>query len=590
MNPISKSILTDPQRLRALQDSLLLDSPAEETFDRLSRLAAKLLDVPAALVTLVDQDRQFFKSCIGLSEPWSTKRETPLSHSFCQYVVITNEPLIIEDARKHPLVMDNLAIAELNVIAYLGMPLITEEGMNLGSFCVVDSKPRQWSEPEIQLLGELSHSVMSEIELRVRILEQARVEKELSLLLEINRLLSTSLELPTLLPQIAERLVPEMADWTIIHLHSFAAQDVHTGIAHREGRAAEEAILRLGKEVRGLDKTHPVWHRFFRSGEAELGELTAVHELLDQMKPEQRNALSQLGMHSFIRVPIWLSEDLIGIILLVRGPFSSPFKSHNLLLVEKLAQMASIAAQNYRLYQQAQQALVRRDEFMQTAAHEVKNPITAVRLGAELLARQLSLSQQNPELMDLYGEVMVEIKRLERLVHDLFDISLVDVGQLAVTLRRVNITAVVNRTLSEMRKLSPSHQFVCHAPDEPLYIMGDKMRLEQMLYNLLRNAVKYTRRAQSIINVRLTTDQDSVQLSIQDEGIGIEADQIPYLFERLYRVNTTSQVTKPGLGVGLYLVSEIVRRHNGRIDVESVVGQGSTFTVCLPLSRQAKQP
>ncbi|MDQ5851569.1 MAG: diguanylate cyclase, partial [Chloroflexota bacterium] len=110
--------LHDSARLAALQQLALVDSPAEAAFDRLTRLAVRMLQVPVALVTLVDKDRQFFKSCVGLPEPWASQRETPLSHSFCQYPVASREPLIITDARTYLLVQDNLAIPDLKVVAY----------------------------------------------------------------------------------------------------------------------------------------------------------------------------------------------------------------------------------------------------------------------------------------------------------------------------------------------------------------------------------------------------------------------------------------------------------------------------------------
>ena len=125
----------DPARLEKLQQLALLDTPAEEAFDRLTRLAALLIEAPVALVSLVDDKRQFFKSCVGLPSPWSQSRQTPLSHSFCQHAVRSGEPLIIEDARSHPLVRENLAIRDLNVIAYAGIPLVTSDGFVLGSFC-----------------------------------------------------------------------------------------------------------------------------------------------------------------------------------------------------------------------------------------------------------------------------------------------------------------------------------------------------------------------------------------------------------------------------------------------------------------------
>ena len=153
-------------RLAALRSSGLLDTPAEEGFDRLTRLATKTLGVPVALVSLVDDNRQFFKSAVGLPEPWASTRETPLTYSFCQHVVNSGLPLIVSDARTHPLVCENLAVCEIGVMAYAGMPLITPDGHVLGSFCAIDVKPRHWSEHELSVLKDLAASATSEIHLK----------------------------------------------------------------------------------------------------------------------------------------------------------------------------------------------------------------------------------------------------------------------------------------------------------------------------------------------------------------------------------------------------------------------------------------
>jgi signal transduction histidine kinase len=157
----------DSARLDALQQVNLLDTPPEEAFDRLTRLASKILHAPVSLISLVDRERQFFKSAVGPPDPWGYLRETPLSHSFCQHVVASSAPLIISDARRHPLVHDNLATSEMGVVAYAGMPLTTSEGHTLGSFCAIDTQPRQWTEEEIEILRELAASAMTEVELRL---------------------------------------------------------------------------------------------------------------------------------------------------------------------------------------------------------------------------------------------------------------------------------------------------------------------------------------------------------------------------------------------------------------------------------------
>jgi GAF domain-containing protein len=158
--------LAEPGRLAALRSADLLDSPPEESFDRLARLAAKVVNAPVALVTAVDRDRQYFKSCLGLPEPWATRRETPLSHSFCQHAVAAREPVIVSDARKDERLVANLAIKDLGVIAYLGVPLITREGHAVGTLCVIDHEPRTWKAAEIELIKDLAAAVVTEIALR----------------------------------------------------------------------------------------------------------------------------------------------------------------------------------------------------------------------------------------------------------------------------------------------------------------------------------------------------------------------------------------------------------------------------------------
>jgi hypothetical protein len=160
-------VVADGERLAELQRSGLLDSPPEAAYDRVTQLAVRLLEAPVALISLVDEDRQFFKSCIGLGEPWSSTRETPLSHSFCQHALESPTPVVIEDARVHPLVRENLAIRDLDVIAYLGVPLITAAGHTLGTLCVIDHKARAWTADQIETITVLAASVVSEIELAI---------------------------------------------------------------------------------------------------------------------------------------------------------------------------------------------------------------------------------------------------------------------------------------------------------------------------------------------------------------------------------------------------------------------------------------
>jgi GAF domain-containing protein len=167
----------DSDRLDALRATGLLDSDVTPSFDRLARLAAHVLNAPVALVSLVDSDRQFFKSCLGLPEPWASQRESPLTHSFCQHAVASREPLLVDDSREHELLRDNLAIRDMGVIAYAGIPLIDAGGHALGTLCVIDSRPRHWTTHQVQLLSDLAASVVTEITLARAASEAAASER-----------------------------------------------------------------------------------------------------------------------------------------------------------------------------------------------------------------------------------------------------------------------------------------------------------------------------------------------------------------------------------------------------------------------------
>lgn len=164
----NRTILENANRLAVLRNLALVNSDEEPFFDRLTVLASEVIGVPVSLVSMVAANYQFFKSSHGLPEPWASDRKTPLSHSFCQHVVTSGDPLIITDARQHDLVKDNKAIPDLNVVGYLGMPLRTSNGQELGSFCVIDSKPHEWTEDEIAIVRAFSEVVNAEIDARGR--------------------------------------------------------------------------------------------------------------------------------------------------------------------------------------------------------------------------------------------------------------------------------------------------------------------------------------------------------------------------------------------------------------------------------------
>lgn len=246
MSKRSDDVIQDPVRLEALRSTELLDSTPDPRFDRLTQLAANLLHAPVALVSLVDHDRQFFKSSTGLPEPWATLRETPLSHSFCKHVVTRGRPLVIPDARQDPLVSGNAAVVDLGVVAYLGMPLVTVDGAALGSFCVIDGEPRDWKPHEVETLHELAEGVLSQIllltEKRRLQLAQARLRVQCEIMTILSEQTEMPLEIGRLLGIIGSGLGYDVAEyWSADHATGSLSLHASSWSANESGAAFVEA-------------------------------------------------------------------------------------------------------------------------------------------------------------------------------------------------------------------------------------------------------------------------------------------------------------------------------------------------------------
>jgi len=166
--------LREAARLAALQHTGLTAYP-DQALDRFAGLVRKVLHVPIVLVSLVDDARQFFPGASGLAQPWLTRRQTSLSHSFCRQVAVTDDPLIVTDAREHPVLRTNPAVPDLGFVAYAGIPLTDEDGHVLGSLCAIDRQPREWSAGEIDVLTDLAAACSSELRLRI---SSSRAERE----------------------------------------------------------------------------------------------------------------------------------------------------------------------------------------------------------------------------------------------------------------------------------------------------------------------------------------------------------------------------------------------------------------------------
>ncbi len=229
----------------------------------------------------------------------------------------------------------------------------------------------------------------------------------------------------------------------------------------------------------------------------------------------------------------------------------------------------------------------RKDEFIVMASHELKTPVTSLKVLTQVLQRRCQQRCES-DLFRMVTRMDVQLDRLNQLINDLLDISKMQTGQLEYREESFALDIQVREMVEQIQEMVPSHRItleqLAHAQ-----VFGDRDRLGQVLMNLLTNAVKYSPQAdQIIVRVTVDTTRKTVRVSVQDFGFGIAEDQQDKIFERFYRVNDVKIQTFPGLGMGLYISNEIIKRHRGRLWVESSEGEGSTFIVELPLFAQEK--
>jgi serine phosphatase RsbU (regulator of sigma subunit) len=226
--------LSDQKRLHSLQQTGLGPVP-DEALDRFAELVQLLLDVPVALVSLVDGGKQFFPGQVGLVAPWVEARQTPLSHSFCQYVVNEQQELVVADAREHPLVKESPGILDLGVVAYAGMPLTDDSGNVLGSLCATSPTPRHWTQRELDVLRHLAAACSAELRLRIAARSHRVAVERLALLAEVTRSVGNTLEAQEVIDRVVRLLVPGMADWATAGVVDEAGQ-----VQLTSGRVAAE--------------------------------------------------------------------------------------------------------------------------------------------------------------------------------------------------------------------------------------------------------------------------------------------------------------------------------------------------------------
>jgi signal transduction histidine kinase len=266
------------------------------------------------------------------------------------------------------------------------------------------------------------------------------------------------------------------------------------------------------------------------------------------------------------------------------------FSADDLALAQLLADQAAVVLESRALIDeaarvQAQEAATRlKEDFVSAAAHDLKTPLTTLLGQAQILelrfARDPSLAPHRPAV----DRIAREARRLSALVEDLLDASRIEEGKLEVRREPVDIGAVVRAVAERSR---PEKERIVVDASEPLLGSFDRRRIDQLVDNLLENGLKYSG-PDSPVELRAWREDGAIRISVRDHGIGIPAVDLPRVFDRFHRASNVDARSYAGIGLGLYICRGIAEEHGGRIWVESTVGEGSTFHVALPDTREGK--
>jgi two-component system CheB/CheR fusion protein len=227
-------------------------------------------------------------------------------------------------------------------------------------------------------------------------------------------------------------------------------------------------------------------------------------------------------------------------------------------------------------------AMEKKDEFIAMASHELKTPVTSIKALTQLLMLDFEGSE-NAAVFNMLSKMDKQVNKLTGLIGDLLDVSKANAGQLNFYFEKIDFNELVKEVIDEMQRTTKTHTIEAKLANTEI-IEGDRNRLEQVIMNLISNAVKYSPKADKVV-ITSYTKNNQVRLCVRDFGIGVPASQQSKLFTRFFRATTERKNTFPGLGLGLYISNEIIKRHSGVMDFISEEGKGSTFYFSLPLKK-----
>jgi PAS domain S-box-containing protein len=527
-----------------------------------------------AAIHLLDQTGNHFRQAIAPSLPESYHRATRIAVRPdlmpCCRAVTTCKPVAVPDVTGDP---QWAAFAKFAVPLGLGSgwstPIVSSEGRVLGTFANYYRQPGDPFPQDSRLVEIVTRTAALAIE-RVRAGDALRQSEQTArYLANASAALAVLVDFDSTLQKVASLAVPAFADWATVDLADGDGPLRRVAVAH-----SDPAKVELAHEVHRRFPPDPaapqgVWN-ILRTGRGEIVPEITDDMLVQSVKDDGLlRTMRELGLKSYLGVPLKVRGKTLGVVTFIAAESGRRYDEADLATAQDLADRAAIAIENAQLYRELRDADQRKDEFLATLAHELRNPLAPIRNGLQVLRLADGGSEMANEARSMMER---QLSQMVRLVDDLLDVSRITRNKLDLKKQRVTLAAVVQSAVETSRPLieQSGHTLSLTLPSAPVYLAADLTRLAQVFSNLLNNSAKYTERGGRIT---LTSEVvgNEVVVGVRDNGLGMERAQ-------------------GGLGIGLTLVRRLVEMHGGTVEARSDgPGRGSEFVVRLPVLKEVPQ-
>lgn len=676
----------DHQRIEALKRYKILDTPPENAFDNVARLATQIFKVPISLVSLVDEEQVYFKANVGMG----SAKGSPRGMSLCSLAVLQPEVTVFENAAEESCLLANPNVAgSFGLKFYAGAPITTPDGFLIGTLCVIDKTPKEFSAADREILQSLAKLVMDAIELRLSAIvevdkqqqyveEAAAINEEL--LTSNEELIQTQIDFKDSIDALTiseakakymiadapvaigvltgQNLIIESANDKLLELWGKTIevinQPLDVALPELEGQpflgilanVLQTSIPFYGNELKvKLDRNGVLEDVYFNfvyhplkdlRGNAvsimivatEVTEQVLSRIQINTAEERLRLAVDAANMGSWFIDPETKAleyntrlasifgykdakkmtyEQAIGQVTEAFRPIITSeinkaietgadydvvysqhrFYDDKVIWLRSIGKITQDDKGEYTVFSgvvmditEQKEDEQRKNDFISMVSHELKTPLTSMNGYLQMLTSKAKKGD-DAFAVSVLDKANKQTKKMTAMINGFLNMKRLETGKISIDKQTFDMAELVKEAEEESLATISSHQ-VIFAPVETTIVEADRDKIGQVINNLISNAVKYSP-VGSTIHVACITLNNTAQVSVKDQGVGVTPEDQLRLFDRFYRVENKETESINGFGIGLYLCDEIIRRHAGKIWVESALGQGSAFYFAIPL-------